>query len=390
MRPMCGKKSASPAPGGASAKAGVSAQGRSGVIRVLYDGWALAHAPSTPGALHLLALLSALPAGIEALVALPVSSAAALPPGVTAIHLPGKESTLARLAWEQRALPRLAREHGAQILHLFGLHPPLACPVPVVVSPAEVAERAEGDAAPLGLRQVGARLRGALAAGAADSIGAIFWPDDLEPPATKSAVLRLPPLPHPAFQRPTTTFFHPDAEGCVLYHGALEETTLLRLLEGWGWVAGALGAFNPLVLAGLNAEQAALAARLAQAGDFGDSVRVLSARSPEDWAALYAAASLVVHLGAPAAWGDALTNALAAGKPLVAWEHPLTAQRVGPAAYLTPPGDGRALGAAISTLMVETEMAENLAARARERATAWSSQSFGARLLDLYRRTTAR
>jgi len=347
-------------------------------MRVLYDGWALVHAPSGPAAQHLLALLAVLPPGIEAVVALPGETALDLPPAVQKLASPAAGSDFSHLQWEQRALPRLARESGARLLHLFDLHPPLNSPAPVVASPATAAP------APVALRQVSERLRGALAEGAASSLRAIFWPDDLDPPPGDTPFYRLPPLAHPVFSARSTPVY--DLEGCVLYHGAVDRPTLLRLLEGWGWVSGVIGEYNPLVLAGLTPAEGEVVQRLAEEGDFGETVRIHPAQLPADWAGLYATAALVVHLGPAPAWGGALTNALAAGKPLVAWEEDRAAQRAGPAAYLTPPNDGRALGAAISTLVVEEDMAAALAERARERAAAWRSNSFGARLADAYRK----
>lgn len=347
-------------------------------LRVLYDGWALVHAPSSPAAQHLLALLAVLPPGIEAVAALPGESPLDLPTAVQKLANPAAGSDFAHLQWEQRALPRLARESGALLLHLFDIHPPLSSPVPVVASPATAAP------APVALRQVSERLRGALAEGAAGSLRAVLWPDDLDPPTGDTPLHRLPPLAHPVFSVRSTPVF--DLEGCVLYHGALDRSTLLRLLEGWGWVSGVIGEYNPLVLAGLTTAEGEMAQRLVEQGDFGETVRIWPAQSPADWAALYAAAALVVHLGPAPAWGGGLISALSAGKPLVAWEEARVAQRVGAAAYLTPPGDGRALGAAISTLVVEEDVAAALAERARERAASWRSKSFGARLADAYRK----
>lgn len=346
-------------------------------LRVLYDGWALAYAPSSAAALHVLALLSALPPGIDAQVALPGPPSATLPPGVTALNRPVQNTARARLRWEQRTLPRLAQDSGATLLHLFGLHPPLASPAPVVVSPTET------DPAPLRLGQVSQRLRAALSTGAAGSLRGLFWPDDLDPPGGELPVYRLPPLAHPAFAAPGLDV-PGGAEGAVLYHGPADETSLLHLLAGWGWVSGVVGGYNPLLLAGLDPAQQRLLERLVTQGDFGATVQTVSAARPQDWAALYAAAAVIVQIGASPVWDGAASNALAAAKPLVAWDEPRTAQRVGGAAYLVPPGDSRALGAALSTLVVEEELAADLSTRARERALAWKSGAFGARLQAAY------
>lgn len=345
--------------------------------RVLYDGWALTYAPSSPAAFHLLALLHALPPGVDAQVAVPGPCRPLLPAGATLLTRSTPDTSRARLAWEQRTLPRLAQSSGAALLHLFGLHPPLSSPVPVVASPADV------DLPPLRLGQVAERLRAALVAGAQASFRGLFWPDDLDPPGGSIPAYRLPALAHPAFSAPRAG---PTGgiDGAVLYHGPADRPSLLRLLDGWGWVSGVIGEYNPLVLAGLTPAENQLLDQLVAAGGFGGSVQTASAETPSDWAALYAAAALIVHPAAAPIWDGPVSSALAAGKPLVAWDEPRTAQRVGGAAYLTPPGDSRALGAAISTLVVEEEMAANLAARASQRAAEWKSPAFGARLQSAY------
>jgi glycosyltransferase involved in cell wall biosynthesis len=93
----------------------------------------------------------------------------------------------------------------------------------------------------------------------------------------------------------------------------------------------------------------------------------------------------VVNLGALAPWGSPVLAAMASGRPLVASENPQTSQRVGPTAYLVSPGEGRALGAAMTTLVVETELAEGLGQSAAERASRWNSAGYAEKLLAIYR-----
>ena len=62
---------------------------------------------------------------------------------------------------------------------------------------------------------------------------------------------------------------------------------------------------------------------------------------------------------------------LASGQALVAEDEPLTAARCGPAAYLVPPEDPRALGAALITLIVDENANGQLREAARNKVRDW-------------------
>lgn len=344
-------------------------------MRVLFDGWPLVHPAGVPPVLHLLALLEALPPGVEALVALPGASPHRLPERVDQLRLPSAADERSRLRWEQRLLPGLARQAGAQLLHLVTSHPPLAAGLPVVISPADDPRseiRAPGLAG---------RARAALARGAQGAVSAWLWPEDLPAP-TGRPLMPLPPLVHPAFTLPLWQSGLPGEY--ILYLGPTSEPDLRALLSAWSWAAGAVGEHMPLLLPGLDARAAEQLGAWLREGDFGSTVQPISALTVEDWAALVRGATLLAAPGAERPWGGALQLALAAGKPLVGVESPDSSARVGPAGYLVPPRDGRALGAALTTLAVETEMAENLARAAADRASGWNSGSFAGRLLAAY------
>jgi glycosyltransferase involved in cell wall biosynthesis len=81
--------------------------------------------------------------------------------------------------------------------------------------------------------------------------------------------------------------------------------------------------------------------------------------------------------------------ALACGRPLVAYETAHIDAIVGPAAYLVPSGDSRALGAGLVTLVVEELVAEGLSQAARQRSADWRNSGFGQDLLTGYRKFLA-
>lgn len=349
------------------------------VLRVLYDGWPLAYEPSGPSAFHLLALLFALPEEVDALVALPADSQYELPSGTEIISFPVDPTPLARLNWEQRILPSIGQKAGVNILHLVSPYPPLTARLPVVISPAD------SPAGPLHPAPISQRLRTALAAGAAAGVKALLWPADLDRPPVAAPCFSLPPIVPPVFTVPTAARADLPA-GYILYPGPVDAVSLARLLDGWSWAVSAIGEVSPLVLAGLSGPEQEMIQILALQADFGTTLRTIPAVSLEDWASIYWNASEVVYLGPPQPWGSPVLLAMAAGKPLVSIEEPSIGKRVGPAAYLVPPDNSRALGAALTTLAVETEMAEALGEAAYRRAEMWGSSSFGERLVEVYRK----
>jgi glycosyltransferase involved in cell wall biosynthesis len=354
-------------------------------MRILYDGWPIIHAPDSPAALHLLALLESLSGEIEALVALPGEPPAWLPLQVVTHILPGKDTPAARLGWVQRALPGLAARLGADLLHLTAPAAPLFGRAGCVVSPCGL-----GGEAGSGLA---ARLGEALGYGGLARARAVLWPEDLPAPALPAALLRLPPLVHPAFW-PDAPPAPPDdlagldlPETFILYHGSPAEAgsgALEQVLEAWSWVAGSLSEYYPLLLAGLGQAAKATLPKLLAGSRLAGSLRPLPPLSPAALAEVYRRCAALFQPLPGTPWGEPVRHALACGRPVVACDDPLTAALAGPAAYLASPGDGRALGAALISVVVEEALAEQLSAAARQRSAAWRGADFAEALVKLY------
>ncbi len=81
---------------------------------------------------------------------------------------------------------------------------------------------------------------------------------------------------------------------------------------------------------------------------------------PPEIPALYRRASALFHPAPVTPWGGPVRHALASGAPVVALETGLSSAMVGPAAYLVPGEDDRAMGAALITVIVEDEVREQL------------------------------
>ncbi len=339
-------------------------------MRILYDGWPLIYAPLGSAAWQLRTLLTLAIDGVEPMLALPTEPQLATEGLQTIFH-----HTHDRDEWVQRILPRLAQENGAGDIHTTGLGASLFGKAPTLVSPAELESAAPRS------RWKAALGRGGLAR------ARVLWPNDLPDPRMPGTVRRLPPIVHPEFQAgvvsPASQVKLP--EEFVLVHGLPDERSLLALLESWTWAAASIGEFYPLVIVGLDDETSHRVQAQMPKFHVEESVRVLADVQPQDLAAIYKACTALVHLGAPAPWGNPLRAALAGGKAIVAQQEPLTEAIVGAAAYLAPPQDLRAFGAAIITVVVDEKAREKLEDTARQRAAHWKADLFKVELLKVYK-----
>jgi hypothetical protein len=334
-------------------------------MRILYDGWPLCFAPLSAAASHLRTLLAAAPAGTELLLALPAETAEPFAPHIVRIL----HATHERGAWEQKLLPELASRERANLIHTTAQAAALFGSVPTLVSPAELGGAGRS-------RLVAAQAQGGLAR------ATLLWPNDLPQPKGTGRIELLPPLADlPAELGPLPADL-PDE--FLLYHGSGGEQMLLQLLESWTWAAASIGELYPLLITGLDPQQAAwLQAKLPDFHLQG-YVRTLVI-SPAQLPALIERCAAFVHPEPATAWGSPLRTALAYGKAIVALQEPLTEAMLGSAAYLVAPGDLRSFGAATITVVVDEKVRESLEAQARQKAARWSADAFGQSLQQVYR-----
>ncbi|MFM8322678.1 MAG: hypothetical protein ACKOC5_17340 [Chloroflexota bacterium] len=388
---------------------------------ILYDGWALIRRPGSPAALHLLSLLAAHPPDRRGVLALPGPVPPEMLPTAALDFLdrlerapaPVPDTPAGRLAWEQRILPRLARQAGAGLLHAVGgglalfaglpaLYSPTAAPGAPDLPPAPF----ETDSAPSQRRTLAGRLAEALGQGGLARARAVLWPADF--PAPQAALLpeRLERLPFgvPAWWAdaglaalaaqfaPQLTAL-PDAY--VYYRGPLDPPALQQVLAAWSWAARAVGADTPLVVQGGTAQQTAAFWRLANEWGLSETLRWLEPLPAWAAPAVMRGCRAFFYPLDPPAWGDPLRLALALGRPLVGLETARSAAVCGPAGYLVPragesaPGGGaerRALGAALISVLVEQSLAQELGAAALQQAQSWPWAGFQAGLAEAYRR----
>lgn len=391
MRRMSGKKNASdkPLPPG---------------FRVLYDGWHLAHAPGSPAAIHLLEILEALPGPVEAWVALPITGppgeiralfhgikvifedgdGADLPPdaaprAVFPFLYPTPNTPRGRLFWSQWVLPWIGRQVAARLLHSFSWQLPLFTTLPCVTSPVELFGAAPGG--------FWGRLHESFGRGGLAGAQAVLWPEDLPAPQLSAPVALLPARVHSSFFSPQPA---PNGlpESYVLFPGAPGVTAtadeLALAAAAWSWASAGLGEDWALLSSGMETTAVERLRQLCQQAGAQTTVLGINYTSPQELAALFQGAGAVLLTGLVRPWGDAYLQALAAARSLAAGENLATDSRCGPAGYLAPMDDARALGAALLTPLVEEPVAEQLAAAAAQRVCDWESDAFGERLAGVY------
>jgi glycosyltransferase involved in cell wall biosynthesis len=374
---------------------------------VLYDGWDLVYRPNSPAAIHLLTLLAAHPAEFGARVALPGESFHPLPPKAHIEISATPDTASARLRWEQRFLPDLARKSSAGLIHLVSGAPALFGGTPSLISPAATSigsNRLSRERQRSGfLDHLGLAVR---AGGMARAL-ALLWPGDLPAPEWTSPIHNLPPVVHPAFKPSADENDEYEdrhvqvgldaqkifelPETYVLFHGSTARRDLLRLVDAWSWAGGAIGENYPLVIVGLDQAAERNLAAFLDGNPLGKRIIKLPLLPLDALAGVYRGCCVFFHPSPHPAWGDPLRFAMACGKPVVSLEFASTDALVGPAGYLIPSGGSRAarnraLGAAVITLVVEEEIAEKLELAAQERAAKWDMRNFSQALGEVYRR----
>jgi len=310
-------------------------------------------------------------------------------------HVP--DTPFGRLRWEQIHLPRLARDQDLNLLHLTTPAAPVLSDLDVILSPCSFGNVAGINPGMPESNHILARLRRSLAHGGMVRVKQILWPVDLPAPQLPGQLGRLSPILPPGFDPewvpessagdssiPELLEHLSLPEEFIIYHGPGDLRSLEHLMQAWNWAATAIGENYPLVLLGLSPGAVTNLSNLAQEYDLESSLHVVGELQPDLLPHLYQCCRAVFHPAPPSPWSGPVRLALACGKPLVASENNISAAITGPAAYLAPHGDPRALGAALVTVIVEQPVADRLSAAAKRRAANWEMAKFSAQLRGIY------
>ncbi len=363
------------------------------MIPVLYDGWELARQPVGPAATHLLAVFDHLPEQVQAFVALPEEPPAWLPGNVTPLIAPTEDHLRQRFAWEQIRLPSLAKKTGASLLHTCTPAAPLFSRLECFISPAGFDLNLSAQPQPGSRAGLFPRLRAAFSQGGLARGANLLWPAGLPRPAGSLGALpsqTLPPVVSPGYHPFVVADSIPQLpeplpESYILYHGPAGRQELANLFAAWKWASASIGGSTPLLILGIEQGSRASIQQAVEKAGLQDTIKACPPVDPRSLPALYQrCAALVRPAAAVSPWGDPLYSALACGRPIIAAGAPVTDALVGPAAYLVPPGDERALGAALITVVIEQSVAAALSQAAVRQSSAWDSGRFGEQLLRVY------
>ncbi len=375
-------------------------------MRLAINGW-FHDQPHTGSGQYLRELLAQFPAAapdIEPILVVPAQQPVGGESAESrvAFHISRVPRTnLGKLRFAQISFPRACRALRADLAHIPYWAPPLASPVPFVVT--------IHDIMPMLLPEyrgsVLARLYNALITAATPGAARILADSEasradilqhLRLPEDK--VIAIPLAVGPQYQPSPNSLADAAArqkynlpETYVLYLGGFHPRKNVRnLLAAWTWAAGPLGDNTPLVIAGALPKPGdrfyddlpAYAAQL----DIADTVRFVGPIDEADKPALYRGAACFVYPSRYEGFGLPPLEAMACGAPVVTTAFSSIPEVVGEAAYLVrDPDDTRALGAAIITVVVEPSVSEALTLKGRRQAQKFSWARTAAETVAAYR-----
>ena len=311
--------------------------------------------------------------GLDEIIALVPASAAEKAPQGLAVHaIPPPSTALAGLAFEFHGAARLAASLGGDVLYSLEESAPWSSPIPVVAT-AEFPRPAR--------QGLGSRFEAALRRASLGGAAAMLQAEDLPQRTDIRRVQHVPPLVsgrfHPA--GPEDASSRSDDYVLAWVEGRLG---LKRVLAAWSWVDASLGDSVRLRLLCPTAIWAETARREAEGLGIGESVECVGFDEEPDVAGIHRRARVLLHAG-DVSTPQIFRWALASGVPLAAESSAVAAAVAGTAAYLVPPSDTRALGAAVLTLLVEESVAGALRERGLERAQAYGTRRGVGRRLEL-------
>jgi hypothetical protein len=258
-----------------------------------------------------------------------------------------------RLRFEQWELPRNASDHGMDLLLVPHATAPMVSKIPVVCF-----DGIEAYSPPFTFAE---RLgRGLGMAGRANAKG-VLWPSDGLPGGPPNRVNFVPfvlsdfnPKAQSTDKQIQKRYTLP--EDYVLVHGSRH---LEALLAAWTWVFSAMGETTSLLI--LESSEQIRQSAETQAAAYGiqESVQILETFEPEDLPAIYRGASVFISTSMRSG-GHPLRWAMASGVPVAGFHEPNREAILGQAGYLVEENQTRKLGAAVLSLLVQDELANEL------------------------------
>ncbi|MBV8650531.1 MAG: glycosyltransferase [Alphaproteobacteria bacterium] len=312
---------------------------------------------------------------------------AALSPALHLHRLAMPEGWAALLAWEQLALPRLARRIGYDILFSPANFGPLAIRAQIIVlqTPLTVRRRE----ARLGKRAYWAALRLMTALSLAVTRRAVAVSRYAAETNSGGALKALPPV---IIHHGVAEAFSPppaqaaNAPFLLAVSDLYVQKNLLRLIEAMAAIRRTHPAIT-LRIAGhaVDAGYAAELQRRVAALGLGDTVLFLGRCDRATLIDLYRSCAVFVFPSTEETFGMPLVEAMACGAPVVAARSAATPEIAGEAALLCDPDDAGDMARAILRVLDDPALRQNLRDRSLERARAFSWPDCARRTAELLR-----
>lgn len=347
-------------------------------MQVLLDGWQLIYNPLSAAAFHVLEISQALQGDVGLVLALPAAKPAWLAEEVQVYEFHRSNSARNHLLWMQADMPRIARQVQADVIHTVQAAVPLFASQALFYSPTEIS-----GLNPKRRMSVWERLDQAF------GIGGLNRAVQIERKSIFNETE--PPMDLVDGDRKENAFpFYEREQGLVpqtpyfLYQSDGDWERLCFLLQVWSNTASHLGNLATLVIVCFDqSEQKQIKAH--SSPEFFQTLQLYCDISPSYWVKLLKEAIALIQLVEEPIWGGTAWRAMVLGVPVVGFELSLLSEAIGPAGYLVPEEDGRALSAALMTLVVEEEVLKDLRAKASYQGQRWGKGNLRRGMLRLYR-----
>lgn len=319
--------------------------------------------------------------------------------GEQRFSLSAPPAPLGKLWWEQVLLPRLAGRLKVDLLHVPYWAPPLASPVPALVTVHDLIPRL------LPAYRGGIHVRAYTAlVSAATPRAALVLTDSEAARADIVAHLDLPPEKVRVVYLATSSRYHPESgdddhvlekyalqAGYTLYLGGFDvRKNLAALFRAFKRVDEALGGEVRLVVAGkLSGRDTPFAPdprRLAREAQLPEErVRFLGFVPEEEKPALYRQARAFAFTSRYEGFGLPPLEALACGTPVVGSDAASLPEVVGDAGVLAPPDDAAGMAGALIHLYTDEAFYRELSRRAVVQAARFSWERTAKETFEAYR-----
>jgi hypothetical protein len=272
------------------------------------------------------------------------------------------------LWFEQWEFPRMARRAGMDLMLYPRSNVPLISPIPYAYFGGMRTYRPP--------YRFAERIAHALGVAGRTGAAAVLWPNDrADQTQASNTQLYMPFVPQvftpdrsPVDKEIRKIYTLPD--DYALIHS---DENLDPVLAAWTWVVSGIGEYYSLLILSTSGELDPPS--LSRAEEFGisETLKVIHRCDPEHVAGIYRQAKVLISPGGNDS-GKTLRWALASGVPIAGFRTLQNEGILGEAGYLVEPDQTRSLGAAVLSLLVQDELADELREKGLQKASAYQTE----------------